>query len=29
MVKLQTMGLGLDKLTPEQVKYLSDYSAGT
>lgn len=28
-VKLQTMGLGLDKLTPEQVEYLTDYSAGT
>lgn len=28
-IKLETMGLGLDKLTPEQVKYLSDYSAGT
>ena len=29
MVKLQTMGLGLDQLTPEQVKYLTDYSSGT
>lgn len=29
MVKLQTMGLGLDKLTSEQTKYLSDYSSGT
>jgi adenosylhomocysteinase len=29
MVKLQTMGLGLDKLTPEQTKYLTDYSSGT
>ena len=28
-VKLKTMGLSIDKLTPEQVKYLSDYSAGT
>ena len=28
-VKLQTMGLRVDKLTPEQVKYMSDYSAGT
>lgn len=29
MVKLQTMGLGLDQLTPEQTKYLTDYSSGT
>ncbi len=28
-IKLETMGLGLDKLTPEQVKYLTDYSSGT
>ncbi len=28
-VKLRTMGLGIDRLTPEQVKYMSDYSAGT
>ena len=28
-LKLQTMGLGVDTLTPEQVKYASDYSAGT
>jgi adenosylhomocysteinase len=28
-LKLQTMGLGIDALTPEQVKYASDYSAGT
>jgi len=28
-LKLQTMGLGIDTLTPEQVKYASDYSAGT
>jgi len=28
-VKLATMGLGIDKLTAEQVKYMSDYSAGT
>lgn len=28
-VKLQTMGLRVDKLTPEQIKYMSDYSAGT
>jgi adenosylhomocysteinase len=29
LLKLQTMGLGIDTLTPEQVKYASDYSAGT
>jgi len=28
-VKLGTMGIKIDKLTPEQVKYLSDYSSGT
>jgi adenosylhomocysteinase len=28
-VKLATMGLSIDKLTPAQVKYMSDYSAGT
>jgi adenosylhomocysteinase len=28
-VKLGTMGIRIDKLTPEQVKYQSDYSAGT
>ena len=28
-VKLQTMGLKIDRLTPAQVKYNSDYSAGT
>jgi adenosylhomocysteinase len=28
-LKLDTMGLGIDALTPEQVKYASDYSAGT
>jgi adenosylhomocysteinase len=28
-VKLGTMGLKIDKLTPEQVKYLTDYSSGT
>jgi adenosylhomocysteinase len=28
-LKLSTMGFGIDKLTPEQVKYMSDYSAGT
>jgi adenosylhomocysteinase len=29
MVKLSTMGLKIDKLTPEQEKYMSDYSSGT
>jgi adenosylhomocysteinase len=28
-VKLETMGLGIDALTPEQVEYMDDYSAGT
>ena len=28
-IKLRTMGYSLDKLTPEQVKYQSDYSEGT
>ena len=28
-IKLKTMGYAIDKLTPEQVKYQSDYSAGT
>lgn len=28
-VKLATQGISIDKLTPEQVKYQSDYSAGT
>ncbi len=28
-VKLSTQGIAIDKLTPEQVKYQSDYSAGT
>ena len=28
-VKLRTMGMGIDRLTAEQVKYISDYSAGT
>jgi adenosylhomocysteinase len=27
--KLQTMGIGIDALTQEQVKYATDYSAGT
>jgi len=29
MLKLRTMGFTIDKLTPEQKKYMSDYSAGT
>lgn len=28
-VKLKTMGYSIDKLTPEQIKYQEDYSAGT
>ncbi len=28
-LKLKTMGFSLDKLTAEQVKYLTDYAAGT
>jgi adenosylhomocysteinase len=28
-IKLSAMGIGLDKLTPEQIAYASDYSAGT
>jgi len=28
-VKLETMGLTIDKLTPDQIKYMTDYSAGT
>ncbi len=28
-VKLGTMGLKLDKLTPDQMRYIDDYSAGT
>ncbi len=28
-VKLATMGIKIDKLTPEQVKYQNDYAAGT
>lgn len=27
--KLQTMGIALDRLTPEQIAYLTDYSQGT
>ena len=29
LLKLQTMGMSIDSLTPEQVKYATDYSAGT
>jgi adenosylhomocysteinase len=29
MVKLKTTGISIDKLTPEQKKYMDDYSAGT
>jgi len=29
LLKLQTMHLGVDKLTPEQERYATDYSAGT
>jgi len=28
-LKLKTMGLAIDTLTPEQVKYMDDYSSGT
>lgn len=28
-IKMETMGLGLDQLTEDQVKYLTDYSSGT
>jgi adenosylhomocysteinase len=28
-LKLKTMGLAIDTLTPEQVKYMEDYSSGT
>jgi adenosylhomocysteinase len=28
-IKLRTMGVGIDTLTPEQIAYASDYSAGT
>lgn len=28
-VKLETMSIGIDALTPEQVEYMDDYSAGT
>ena len=29
LLKLQTMGYKIDKLTKEQIKYINDYSAGT
>jgi len=29
MVKLNTMGIGIDELSAEQVEYMDDYSAGT
>jgi len=29
LLKLKTQGITIDKLTPEQIKYASDYSAGT
>ncbi|OFZ80880.1 MAG: adenosylhomocysteinase [Bdellovibrionales bacterium RIFOXYD1_FULL_53_11] len=29
MIKLRSIGMSLDKLTPEQVKYADDYSSGT
>jgi adenosylhomocysteinase len=29
LIKLGTQGVGIDKLTPEQVKYQDDYAAGT
>jgi len=28
-IKLDSMGLGLDELTPEQISYATDYSQGT
>ena len=28
-LKLKTVGLAIDKLTPEQIAYISDYSSGT
>jgi adenosylhomocysteinase len=28
-IKLHTMGIRIDELTPEQIAYASDYSAGT
>ena len=29
MLKLRTLAIGIDQLTPEQVKYATDYAAGT
>lgn len=29
LVKLQTQGLAIDKLTPDQLRYINDYSSGT
>jgi adenosylhomocysteinase len=28
-LKLKSMGISIDKLTPEQVKYLADFGEGT
>jgi adenosylhomocysteinase len=28
-LKLASMGIAIDTLTPEQIKYLSDYATGT
>ncbi len=28
-IKLKTVGYKIDKLTPEQIKYMTDYSSGT
>lgn len=28
-LKLETMAIGIDRLTPDQEKYITDYSAGT
>jgi adenosylhomocysteinase len=28
-LKLEAMGISIDRLTPEQAKYLADYQAGT
>jgi adenosylhomocysteinase len=29
LIKLSTQGLSIDQLTPEQIRYNDDYSAGT
>jgi len=29
MIKLEAIGMSIDKLTPEQAKYMNDYSSGT